>query len=66
VRRAREIPNTDGARRTAAFLDTLNRTEIERKVALMFRRSEAHLTRAGLGRLFDSTFAPAWTDEEEL
>jgi acyl-[acyl-carrier-protein] desaturase len=66
VRRAREIPGIDGVQRTAACLDTLNRAEIERKVAQMFKRSQTHLERAGLGQLFDSTFTPAWTGTEEL
>ena len=42
VRRAREIPCTDGARRTAAFLDTLNQPDVERKVSNSF--DEANLT----------------------
>ena len=51
VRRAREIPCTDGRRRTAAFIDTLNQPEIERKVSQLFRRNQSHLMRNGLDRL---------------
>jgi acyl-[acyl-carrier-protein] desaturase len=65
VRRAREIPTTDGSRRTAAFLDTLNHGDIERKVEQLFRRSRAHLGRAGLDRLCSTSWEPAWTFAEE-
>ena len=34
---------TDGRRRTAAFIDTLNQPEIERKVSQLFRRNRSHL-----------------------
>jgi acyl-[acyl-carrier-protein] desaturase len=60
VRRAREIPLTDGSRRTAAFLDTLNQPDVERKVEHLFRRNQAHLARAGLDRLFSTPWEPAW------
>jgi hypothetical protein len=67
VRRAREIPTSDGSRRTAAFLDTLNQPDVERKVEHLFRRSQSHLARAGLDRLFSTTWEPAWAfGEEEL
>jgi len=65
VRSAREIPCSDGARRTAAFLDTLNQPEIERKVSQLFRRNESHLVRSGLDRLFAAPWERAWTFDEE-
>ena len=65
VRRAREIPCTDGHRRTAAFLDTLNQPDVERKVSQLFRRSESHLTRSGLDRLFDARWERAWAFDHE-
>jgi acyl-[acyl-carrier-protein] desaturase len=67
VRRAREIPATEGPRRTAAFLDTLEQPEIERKVAQLFARNRSHLERTGLGDLCDTNWTPAWAfDDEEL
>ena len=60
VRRAREIPCTDGGRRTAAFIDTLNQPEIERKVSQLFRRNQSHLVRSGLDRLCGVAWEPAW------
>jgi len=65
VRRAREIPTTDGSLRTAAFLDTLNQPEIERKVEHLYRRSQSHLARAGLDRMFPTAWTPAWAFAEE-
>jgi len=65
VRSAREIPCTDGARRTAAFLDTLNQPAIEHKVSQLFRRNESHLVRSGLDRPFDTQWERAWTFNEE-
>ena len=65
LRRAREIPATDGSRRTAAFLDTLNQPAVERKVEQLFRRNQSHLAHAGLDRLFSTTWEPAWTFAEE-
>ena len=52
------------ARRTAAFLDTLNQPEIERKVSQLFRRNQSHLVRSGLDRLFDAPWERAWTFDE--
>ena len=60
VRRAREIPCTDGGRRTAAFIDTLNQPEIERKVSQLFRRNQSHLVRSGLDRWCGVPWEPAW------
>jgi acyl-[acyl-carrier-protein] desaturase len=65
LRRAREIPLTDGSRRTAAFLDTLNHAEVERKVEQLFHRSQTHLARAGLDRLFSTPFERAWTFDDK-
>jgi acyl-[acyl-carrier-protein] desaturase len=65
VRQAREIPGTDGSRRTAAYLDTLNQAEIETKVSQLFRRNAAHLERTGLARPFDAGWERAWTTDEE-
>jgi len=65
VRRAREIPCADGDRRTAAFLDTLNQPDVERKVSQLFRRSESHLTRSGLDGLFDARWERAWAFDHE-
>ena len=65
VRTAREIPCADGARRTAAFLDTLNQPAIERKVSQLFRRSRSHLARSGLDRLFDAQWERAWAFDDE-
>jgi hypothetical protein len=61
VRRAREIPCTDGSRRTSAFLDTLNRPDVERKISQLFRRNQSHLARTGLDGLFSAPFERAWT-----
>jgi acyl-[acyl-carrier-protein] desaturase len=67
LRRAREVPEADGSRRTAAFLDTLNQADIERKVEHLFQRNQSHLAAKGLDTLFPNTWTPAWTfDEEEL
>jgi acyl-[acyl-carrier-protein] desaturase len=67
VRRAREIPLTDGTRRTAAFLDTLNQRDVQRKVEHLFHRGQEHLGRAGLDGLFTSRFETAWAfDGEEV
>jgi acyl-[acyl-carrier protein] desaturase len=64
VRNAREIPWTDGSRRTAAFLDTLNQPVIERKVSQLFRRNQSHLVSSGLDRLFDAQWQRAWTFDQ--
>jgi len=68
VRRAREIPVTDGTLRTAAFLDTLNRREVEEKVERLFHRTQTHLERSGLDQLFSAPFQRAWAvgDEEAI
>ena len=65
VRRAREIPPTDGPRRTAAFLDTIDHRDVEHKVTRLFHRSQAHLVRAGLDGLFDARFQKAWAFDKE-
>ena len=64
VRLARDIPADDGARRTAAFLDTLDHADIERKVSHLFTRSASHLARAGLDRFFEAKWERAWDLEE--
>jgi acyl-[acyl-carrier-protein] desaturase len=65
VRGARDIPSTDGTRRTAAFLDTLDQPAIERKVSQLFRRNQSHLAGSGLDRLFDTPWQRAWTFDDE-
>jgi acyl-[acyl-carrier-protein] desaturase len=65
VRRAREVPGTDGARRTAAFLDTLNHAEIELRVSRLFSRSRAHLARTGLDHPSGTPWERAWTFGEQ-
>jgi acyl-[acyl-carrier-protein] desaturase len=65
LRRAREIPASDGSVRTAAFMDCLDYGQIADKVARLFTRTTAHLERSGLGRQCESRFAPAWASEQE-
>ena len=65
VRRSREIPATDGSRRTAAVLDTLNHAELRTKVSRLFSRNAAHLARVGLEHSAHASFEEAWTFEQE-
>ncbi len=60
LRRAREIPDADGGRRTAAFLDTLNPVAIEQNVERLFHRNAAHLARVGLDGRFETACPRAW------
>jgi len=60
IRRAREVPLTDGVRRTAAFLDTIDFDSVERKVRQLFFRNRAHLQRCGIDHFFDQSWVPAW------
>jgi acyl-[acyl-carrier-protein] desaturase len=61
VRRARDVPSIDGARRTAAFIDTIDFASVEHKVQQLFSRNRSHVERSGLSHLFDSTWSPAWS-----
>jgi acyl-[acyl-carrier-protein] desaturase len=65
VRRSREIPATDGSRRTAALLDTLNHAELQTKVSRVFARNAAHLARVGLDHPAHTPFEAAWAFEQE-
>jgi acyl-[acyl-carrier-protein] desaturase len=60
VRRARELPATDGDRRTAAYLDTLDMPTLERRVRTLFARTHAHLERSGLAEVVECQWQPAW------
>ncbi len=60
VRRAREVPATDGGSRTAAFIDTIDFNAVEHKVRGLFLRTGTHLQSTGLGDLFETTWSPAW------
>jgi acyl-[acyl-carrier-protein] desaturase len=64
VRRAREVPTIESDRRTTAFLDTLDHASLETKVRLLFKRTQAHLERAGLSHLVNYDWQPAWLAEE--
>jgi acyl-[acyl-carrier-protein] desaturase len=65
VRRSREIPATDGTRRTAAVLDTLNHEQLRMKASRLFSRNAAHLARVGLEQSAHAPFEAAWTFEQE-
>lgn len=64
IKRAREVPRTDGMHRTASFIDTLDFGTIAGKIQLLFSRSRSHLERSGLSPLFESGWLPAWTVSE--
>jgi acyl-[acyl-carrier-protein] desaturase len=64
VRRAREIPDDAGDRRTAAFLDTLDMPALETKVRALHRRVTASIARAGFTGIVDCHWQAAWAAPE--